>query len=298
MVELGQLLWTPSPERIARARLTEFRAWLKKERGLEFADFEALWRWSTDEVEAFWQACWDFFRIEASTPPRAVLESHAMPGTQWFPGARLNYARHMLRHERPDATAIMYLNERQTLQSMGWNELAGKVRILATQLRKLGLKKGDRVVAYMPNIPETLIAMLATTSIGAIWSSCGPDFGTPGVLDRFSQLSPTILFHIDGYQYGGKPFDRRDEVKKIIARLDTLKHIVYTPYLNRERPRRRSGRTRISSATCSITPRFRARSSSSRKWASTIRCGSSSRRAPPACRSRSCTAMAASRSSS
>jgi len=232
MVELGQLLWTPSPERIERARITEFRRWLKQHRGLEFADFEALWRWSTDDVEAFWQACWDFFGVEASTPPRAVLESHAMPGTKWFPGARLNYARHMLRHERPDATAIMYLNERQALQSMSWDELAGKVRILATQLRKLGLTKGDRVVAYMPNIPETLIAMLATTSIGAIWSSCGPDFGTPGVLDRFSQLSPKILFHIDGYQYGGKPFDRREEVKKIVARLDSLKHIVYTPYLN------------------------------------------------------------------
>lgn len=232
MVEPGQLLWTPSPERIARARITEFRHWLKRERGLEFADFESLWRWSTDDVEAFWQACWDFFGIEASTPPRAVLESHAMPGTRWFPGARLNYARHMLRHERPGATAIMYLNERLGLRSMSWNELAGSVRILATQLRKLGLEKGDRVVACMPNIPETLIAMLATTSIGAIWSSCGPDFGTPGVLDRFSQLSPTILFHVDGYQYGGKPFDRREEVRQIIARLPTLKHIVYTPYLN------------------------------------------------------------------
>ncbi len=232
MVAQGQLLWTPSAERIARARLTDFLHWLAAERGLEFADYEALWRWSTEEIEAFWQAIWDFFGVEATSQPTAVLNSRKMPAKEWFPGARLNYARHMLRHETAGETAVLYLNERQPLKAMPWDELAGKVRILATQFRKLGLKKGDRVVAYLPNLPETLIAMLATTSIGAIWSSCGPDFGTPGVLDRFSQLAPTLLLHVDGYQYGGKPFDRRDEVKKIIARLDTLKHIVYIPYLN------------------------------------------------------------------
>jgi acetoacetyl-CoA synthetase len=232
MVELGELLWTPSQERIARSRLTDFRTWLKQERGREFADYEALWAWSTTEIEEFWQAIWDFFRVEASTPPEAVLHSREMPGTQWFPGAKLNYARHMLRNEKPGETALLYLNERSTLREMSWDEFAGKVRILATELRKMGVSKGDRVVAYMPNIPETLIAMLATTSIGAIWSSCGPDFGTPGVLDRFSQLQPTVLLYVDGYQYGGKPFDRREEVRKIIARLDTLKTIICCPYLD------------------------------------------------------------------
>ena len=238
MVQQSQLLWTPSPERIERARITDFRRWLKAERGLEFADFEALWRWSTDDIDAFWQACWDFFGIEASKPATAVLGKRTMPGAEWFPGAELNYARHMLRHERPGATALLHLNERQALQEISWEELGGKVRIVATQLRKLGVARGDRVCAYVTNIPETLIAMLATTAIGAIWSSCGPDFGTPGVLDRFSQLEPTVLLHVDGYQYGGKPFDRRGEVDKILAKLTTVKLVIQIPYLDPAAPRR------------------------------------------------------------
>jgi acetoacetyl-CoA synthetase len=234
MVQEGELLWSPSPERIKNARLTHYRQWLKEHRGKEFEDYEALWRWSTTDLDGFWQSCWDYFGIEASKPPTAVLGKRTMPGTEWFPGAELNYARHMLRHERPNATAVLHLNERSPLTEISWEELGGKVRILATQLRKLGLVRGDRVVAYMPNIPEALIMMLATTSIGAIWSSCGPDFGTPGVLDRFSQLQPTVLLHVDGYQYGGKPFDRRGEVEKILAQLTTVKQVIYLPYLNKD----------------------------------------------------------------
>lgn len=233
MVRQGELLWTPSPERIARARLTDFRRWLQAERGFAFATYEQLWQWSVGDLDAFWQACWDYFGIDATQPATAVLGQRTMPGAQWFPGATLNYARHMLRHERPDATVLLHLNERSALAAVSWQELGGKVRIVATQLRKLGLRRGDRVVAYMPNIPETLVMMLATTSIGAIWSSCGPDFGTPGVLDRFSQLEPTMLLHVDGYQYGGKPFDRRGEVQKILARLTTLKTVIHLPYLDR-----------------------------------------------------------------
>ncbi|HEV7631903.1 MAG TPA: acetoacetate--CoA ligase [Steroidobacteraceae bacterium] len=233
MVRQGELLWTPTPERIARARITDFRRWLQAERGLEFATYEELWKWSVTDIDAFWQACWDFFGIEATQPATAVLGQRTMPGAEWFPGATLNYARHMLRHERPDATAILHLNERSPLTAISGEELGGKVRVIATQLRKLGLKRGDRLVAYMPNIPEALVMMLATTSVGAIWSSCGPDFGTPGVLDRFSQLEPTMLLHVDGYQYGGKPFDRREEVKKILARLTTVTTVIYLPYLDR-----------------------------------------------------------------
>jgi len=237
MVETGQQLWAPTPGRIERARITEFLGWLKANRGLTFADFESLWRWSTEDLDGFWQACWDFFGVEATKPPTAVLGKRTMPGAEWFPGAEINYARHMLRHERPDAVAVLHLNERQGLQSVSWEELGGKVRILATQLRKLGVKRGDRVAAYMTNVPEALIAMLATTSIGAIWSSCGPDFGTPGVLDRFSQLEPTVLIHVDGYQYGGKSFDRRPEVEKILARLTSVKHVIQLPYLDPANPR-------------------------------------------------------------
>jgi acetoacetyl-CoA synthetase len=234
MLNEGDLLWTPSAERVERANLTAYQRWLKKEKGLEFASYEDLWRWSVTDLEAFWQSLWDYFKVESSAPHERVLVSHRMPGAQWFPGARLNYAQHALRYERPGADALMFLSERTPLSRMSWQELGGKVRILATQLRKLGVRPGDRVVAYLPNIPATLIAMLATTSIGAIWSSCGPDFGTRGVLDRYSQLAPKVLFCVDGYQYGGKPFDRKPEVQKILSQLPSIERVIYLPYLNRD----------------------------------------------------------------
>ncbi len=204
------------------------------ERGLKFASYEELWRWSVGDLEAFWQSIWDYFKVGSSAPHERVLTDRSMPGAQWFPGARLNYAQEALRHERAGADALMYLNERTGLSRMSWEELGGKVRILATQLRKLGVNPGDRVVAYLPNIPEAVIAMLATTSIGAIWSSCGPDFGTRGVLDRYSQLTPKVLFCVDGYQYGGKPFNRKSEVQTLLAQLPSIERVIYVPYLNRD----------------------------------------------------------------
>ena len=238
MVEAGSVLWTPSPARIERARLVEFQRWLAEHRGLAFPDFESMWRWSTTDIDGFWQACWDFFGIEATAPPRAVLGRRTMPGAEWFPGAELNYARHVLRHERPNATAVLHRNERQPLRAISWEELGGQVRIVATRLRALGVKRGDRVCAYIVNVPEALIAMLATTSLGAIWSSCGPHFGTPGVLDRFSQLEPTVLIHVDGYQYGGKQFDRRPDVEHMLTRLTSVQHVIQLPYLDPSEPRR------------------------------------------------------------
>jgi acetoacetyl-CoA synthetase len=234
MVREGDILWTPSPARIERANITAFIRWLARERHLSFANYTELWRWSVTEIEAFWQAVWDYFEVRSSAPAECVLRSRKMPGAEWFPGARLNYAEHALRHERPNATAALHLSERQPLTALSWEEIGGKVRILATQLRKLGIQPGDRIVANLPNIPEALIAMLATTSIGAIWSSCGPDFGTRGVVDRFAQLQPKVLLCVDGYQYGGKPFERRAEVEKIIAALPTLTRVIYLPYLNRD----------------------------------------------------------------
>jgi acetoacetyl-CoA synthetase len=233
MVNEGDLLWTPSRERVEKSSLTAFMRWLDTERGLKLASYDELWRWSVEDLEAFWQAIWDFFEVQSSAPHERVLADRRMPGAQWFPGARLNYAQHALRHERPGADALMFLNERTPLSRLSWQDLGGKVRILATQLRKLGVKPGDRVVAYLPNIPEAIIAMLATTSVGAIWSSCGPDFGTRGVLDRYSQLGPKVMFCVDGYQYGGKPFDRKAEVQKIIGQLGSLERVIYLPYLNR-----------------------------------------------------------------
>jgi acetoacetyl-CoA synthetase len=232
MVKEGDLLWTPSPEWVAGSNLVHFMNWLKEHRGLNFTDYADLWRWSSTDIEAFWGALWEYCDIQPSVPYERVLGRSEMPGADWFPGARLNYAQHALRFERPGATALFYFNERTALRAMSWEELGGAVRILATQLRRLGVVPGDRVAAYLPNSPHAIIAMLATTSIGAIWTSCGPDFGTRGVLDRFAQLAPKVLFCVDGYQYGGKPFDRRPELTQIIAGLDSLEQVVCLPYLN------------------------------------------------------------------
>jgi acetoacetyl-CoA synthetase len=233
VVNEGDLLWTPGAARINKSYLTAFMRWLARERGLGFGSYEELWRWSVGDLEAFWQAIWDFFEVQSSAPHECVLTDRRMPGAEWFPGARLNYAQHAMRHERPGSVALMYLSERTPLSHMSWDELGSKVRILATQLRKLGVVAGDRVVAYLPNSPETIIAMLATTSIGGVWSSCGPDFGVRGVLDRFSQLAPKVMFCVDGYQYGGKPNHRRAEVRRLVGELDSLRHVIYLPYLDR-----------------------------------------------------------------
>lgn len=236
MINEGDLLWTPSAGWVENANVTAFTNWLQSERGLEFASYDELWRWSVTELEPFWGALWDYFSLESSAPFTRVLGSRQMPGAEWFPGARLNYAQHILRRERAGTDAVMFLSEAAPLSGMRWEDLAGQVRILATQLRRLGVKPGDRVVAYLPNIPQAIIAMLATTSIGAIWASCSPDFGSRGVLDRIAQLAPKVLFCVDGYRYGGKAFDRRSELKEIIGALAGLEHVIHLPYLDPQDP--------------------------------------------------------------
>lgn len=230
-MQAGDVLWTPSPERVDKANVTQFIRWLARERGLNFADYAELWRWSVRDIEGFWQALWDYVAIDSSTPHTGVLGKRGMPDAQWFPGARLNYAQHVLRGEQPGRDALLYMDETTPLTGLPWPVLANQVRVLATQLRALGVQPGDRVAAWMPNIPETMIAMLATTAIGAIWACCSPDFGARGALDRLEQLAPKVLFCVDGYRYGGKDFDRRDELKRIITALDGLQQIIYLPRL-------------------------------------------------------------------
>ena len=232
VVREGDLLWTPSASWIADTNLTAFTAWLARERGRMFEQYADLWEWSVSSVEDFWQAIWDYFEVCSSSPPESVLESRAMPGARWFSGARLNYAEHVLRRARPRSDALMYLSETTPLTGMPWDAFGDQVRILATQLRVMGVKPGDRVVAYLPNIPQAMIAMLATVAIGAIWAICSPDFGSEGALDRLKQLSPKLLFCGDGYRYGGKEFDRRSELAKIIDALATIEHIVCLPLLS------------------------------------------------------------------
>jgi len=235
-VREGELLWSPSPEHCARTNLAKYQSWLAAERGLRFDDYQALWQWSQTEIEAFWQSIWDYFRVDASRPPRAVLEDRRMPGARWFPGSELNFAAHVLRNERPGAPALLYANETQDLEALAWPEFARQIRSCAEGLRAAGIVPGDRVLAYLPNVPQTLIAMLATTAIGAVWVSCAPEFGARGCLDRAAQLAPRVLIAIDGYRYGGKGFDRRADVAAIMAALDSLSLVIHLPHLDPASP--------------------------------------------------------------
>ena len=225
----GDLLWTPGPDQIARANVTAFGHWLAEERGRTFGDYHALWRWSVTDLDGFWQAVWDYCGIEASAEPTAVLGVRDMPGADWFPGARLNYAQHVLRNERPGQDALYFQSETTPLTGLPWPGFANQVRVLATRLRAMGVRPGDRVASCLPNIPQTVIAMLATTSIGAIWTCCSPDFGWRGVSDRFGQLAPKVLFCVDSYRYGGKDFDRRSDIGQIIGSLPGLEHVIHVP---------------------------------------------------------------------
>lgn len=222
-------LWTPSPERIRAARVTAFRDWLRRERGLTFADYESLWSWSVDDLEGFWRAIWDHFGVVASAPPERMLADARMPGAQWCPGARLNLVDQVFRHATPARPAIVFRNEAGERGELRWAELAAQVAAVANGLRALGVAPGDRVVAYLPNVPQAVVAFLAVASIGAVWSICAPDMGPAAVLDRFRQIEPKVLIACDGYRYGGKAYDRRDVVAQLRAALPTLAHTVYVP---------------------------------------------------------------------
>jgi len=234
-VNLEQSVWAPSAERVEGANLTHYLRWLAG-RGRVFDSYESLWRWSVDDQDAFWASLWDYFEIIASSGYERVLGIRTMPGAEWFPGARLNFAAHALRHERPGADALLHATERCGLTALSWSQLGRDVRRLATRMRGLGVGSGDRVVAYLPNSSEAVIAMLATVSIGAIWAACSPDFGARGVIDRFQQLEPRLIFGVDGYFYGGKCFDKRPELRSIVDALPTLQHVVYVRHLENLEP--------------------------------------------------------------
>jgi acetoacetyl-CoA synthetase len=228
-------LWTPSAELVAGAAITRYMSWLDSERGLHFGgDYNALWHWSVDRLEDFWASIWDYCGVRASQPYSEVLPERRMPGANWFPGARLNYAENILAGKPGDRVAILSASESRALATLTWDGLREQVAALAGGLRKLGVGEGDRVVAYMPNLPETVAAMLATASLGAIWSSCSPDFGAGGVVVRFAQIEPKVLLAVDGYTYGGRRFDRRRVVAELAAELPTVEHVVVLPYLEGE----------------------------------------------------------------
>src|SRR4051812_12589922 len=211
MRTVSEPLWTPTPERIERANLTQFA----RKRGLP-EDYGALWQWSVDSIDEFWAAIWDEY-VDADAPYEKVLGRREMPGAEWFPGARLNYAKHIFRGRDPEALAIQHASESRPLASWTWGELERETARIAAGLRARGVQKGDRVAAYMPNIPETVAAFLATASIGAVWSSAAPEFGARSVIDRFEQIEPKVLLAIDSYRYGGKDFDCAPKVEQIAA---------------------------------------------------------------------------------
>ncbi|MER5771455.1 acetoacetate--CoA ligase [Streptomyces sp. NPDC001985] len=232
-------LWQPGPDRIAAARVTRFQAWAARHHGAP-ADggYPALHRWSTERLPDFWRAVADWSGVRFGTPYESVLADPAMPGARWFPGATLNYAEHALRAagERPDEPALLHADETHEPAPVSWSELRRQVGALAAELRALGVRPGDRVSGYLPNIPQAVTALLATAAVGAVWTSCAPDFGARSVLDRFQQVEPVVLFAVDGYRYGGKEHHRADTVAELRAELPTLRATVHIPLLGTPAP--------------------------------------------------------------
>ncbi len=225
------IVWTPSPERIASATITRYREWLNETRGLALEDYADLWQWSVDELEDFWASIWEFFEVEASEPYERVLTTHEMPGAEWFPGARLSYAEHVFRNRADDEVAIRHASELRPLGEWTWGELRRRAGAVAGALREAGVVAGDRVAAYLPNIPETIAAFLGCASIGATWSSCAPEFGVRSVVDRFAQIEPKVLLTVDGYRYSGRDFDRSETIAALQRELPTLQRTLVLPYL-------------------------------------------------------------------
>ncbi|MBP6245749.1 MAG: acetoacetate--CoA ligase [Limnohabitans sp.] len=207
-----------------------YQNWLRDQRGLSFATYNDLWRWSVTDLNAFWQSIWDYFELVSPTPHTAVLANNVMPGAQWFPGAKTNYAHQVLRHVKPaheaGLLAVISHNEKGLRREMSWPELRRQVAALALHLQAQGVQPGDRVAAYLPNIPEAMVAFLATASVGGVWSICAPDMGTHAVLDRFKQIEPKVLIAVDGVSYGGRDFDRMSVVQELKDALPSVQHVI------------------------------------------------------------------------
>ncbi len=226
-----ELLYGPDPEAVRRARVRDFQRWLATERGVDCPTWNDLQAWSVRELEQFWEAVWQYFRIRTHTPYETVLEERRMPGARWFTGATLNYAEHCFgQPEDADRLAVIGRSQTRPPVELTFAELASQVRRARAGLRRLGVGRGDRVVAYLPNCPETLVAFLATASLGAVWASCAPEFGPRSVVDRFEQIEPRVMFAVAGYTYGDKQLDRRAEVAQVRAGVPSLSHVVHVPY--------------------------------------------------------------------
>ena len=216
--------------------IRQYQDWLREQRGLTFDSYRALWQWSITDLDAFWQSIWDYFDLRSPTPHRAVLGQNVMPGAQWFPGAQANYAQQVFRHvdaaHAAGQPAVISDDEKGRVRELSWPELRRQVASLALHLQAQGVQPGDRVAAYLPNLPETIVAFLATVSIGAVWSVCAPDMGTNAVLDRFSQIEPTVLIAVDGVTWAGRDLGRGEIVRELRAGLPSVRHLIVLQHQN------------------------------------------------------------------
>lgn len=229
------VLWTPPADARRATRIGDYLGWLERERGRTFADYHALWRWSVSDLAGFWSSIWDYFQVISYAPATGVLAGAELPGpARWFPGATLNYAAHVLRAPglADDTAVVLSWSQTRGPVTLTVAELREQVRRVAAGLRRLGVAQGDRVAAYAPNIPETVVLLLASASLGAVFSSCAPEFGTRSVTDRWRQIAPAVLVAVDGYRYGEKAVDRSGKVAAIRAALPSLRHTVSLPYLD------------------------------------------------------------------
>ena len=229
-----EVIWQPDPDRVERSTMTAFRRFAAQGHGRQFADYNELWRWSTAQPEAFWSEVAGFFEVAFPDPPTTVLPDRVMPGARWFPGATLNYAEHALRHgpgKAEDDPAVLIRREDGRSERLSYGQLRTQVAAVRAGLADLGVGVGDRVVALLPNSTHAVVAFLATASLGAIWSSCSPDFGIQAVAERFTQIEPSVLIAVDGYRYNGRPFDIRPTVASLQDRLPGLRATVLVPYL-------------------------------------------------------------------
>ncbi|HEY5333028.1 MAG TPA: acetoacetate--CoA ligase [Solirubrobacterales bacterium] len=232
MEETPEILWRPTAAAVESSNLTSYIDWLRADRGVDVAAYPELWRWSVDDLEGFWSSIFDYFKVAYDGERTVALASRQMPGAEWFPGVRLNWAERAFAGKDDEEVAILHASELRELSEITWGELRAKVAAAAAGLRSLGVEKGDRVVAYLPNVAEATIAFLATSSIGAVWSSASPDFGAGSLIDRFAQISPKVLICVDGYRYGGKDFDRTPVVAQLQEAMPSLEHTVLLPYLD------------------------------------------------------------------
>ena len=230
-------LWKPSGRFVESSNLKQFERWLSEHAGYNGEGYNALWEWSTSQVDTFWESVWQYFDVIAHAPYKVVLSSNKMPGARWFDGAELNYAEHIFRHASPDKPALYFVQEGREAKTIKWIDLEQDVLRVMLFLEEQGIKKGDRVAAYLPNIPEAMVIFLAVNALGAIWSCCSPDFGVKTVIDRFAQIEPALLFAVDGYRYHGKSFDRGDEVETIVSSLPSVKNTIHINYLETSTPK-------------------------------------------------------------